>query len=229
MNMNNLVKHYDQLTPEERFRLILAAGGRGDEAERDRLTKAGKHVTLTMQDHAPYAHAFDELALLTYIELQEEAARYAEAFVREGDASDLSDENDEGAEEIQDEEEPETLANEAVTEDEASELTAQQRMMDLVLASGYMLRTKTEGWKLFCERLNVPPFLLWKVLPGFDRLERYLAIAEKVAFYPEGFLRWMNRVRPEEEPELTEVPVTAEGLADAAETMYRERAKWWEG
>jgi hypothetical protein len=39
MNANALVKNYGRLAPEERFRLILAARGRGDEAESDRLAK----------------------------------------------------------------------------------------------------------------------------------------------------------------------------------------------
>src|SRR5262245_39764486 len=37
MNVNSVVNRYKNLTPEERFRLILAASGRGDESERDRL------------------------------------------------------------------------------------------------------------------------------------------------------------------------------------------------
>lgn len=34
MNANAVAKHYAILTAEERFRLILAASGRGDAAER---------------------------------------------------------------------------------------------------------------------------------------------------------------------------------------------------
>lgn len=75
MNVNALARNYGRLTAEERFRLILAAGGRGDEAERDRLAQAGGRLTLSVPDHAPYGHAFEELVLLTYIELLEEAAR----------------------------------------------------------------------------------------------------------------------------------------------------------
>src|SRR5262249_54167319 len=105
MNANTVARHYDRLTPEERFRLILAAGARGDDAERDRLAKARGRITLSMQDYAPYAHAFDELALLVYIELLEEAARYFDASIREDDASDLFGGDDEGdEEEIKDDE-----------------------------------------------------------------------------------------------------------------------------
>ena len=38
MTINTLARHYDRLGAEERFRLILAAGARGDEAEQDRLS-----------------------------------------------------------------------------------------------------------------------------------------------------------------------------------------------
>src|SRR5690348_15556891 len=79
MNSNAVARHYGTLTPEERFRLILAASGRGDEAERDRLVNAGERVALAMPDHAPFALAFYEVALLTYIELMDAAGFYAEA------------------------------------------------------------------------------------------------------------------------------------------------------
>jgi len=62
-----LVKNYKSLTPKERFQLILAASGRGDEAERDRLVRAGDRIHLSMQDHAPYADAFNELAMLIMV------------------------------------------------------------------------------------------------------------------------------------------------------------------
>jgi hypothetical protein len=89
MNANAVVKNYGSLTPEERFRLILAASGRGDEAERDRLARAGRRITLSMPDHSPYGHAFQELALLTFVELLEDAARYHDANERSSDALDF--------------------------------------------------------------------------------------------------------------------------------------------
>ena len=92
-----------------------------------------------------------------------------------------------------------------------------------------MLRTKANGWKLFCERLNVPPFLLWEAFPGFDRVQRALARTEKAAFVPEGFLRWLNHVRPKGEPALTAVPLTVEGVAAANEEAFRKRVEWWGG
>ena len=76
MKAKPLTQHYPYLTPEDRFRLILAASGRGDEVERDRLIRAGKHITVSRQDHAPYACAFQEVSRLTFLQVIEEVARY---------------------------------------------------------------------------------------------------------------------------------------------------------
>jgi hypothetical protein len=99
----------------------------------------------------------------------------------------------------------------------------------LALGHGYVLKTKTDGWKLFCERMNVPPFAAWKHLPGYERLQRALKLAEEVAFVPEGFLRYLDAIRSAGEPELTEVPLTVERVAAAAEDMFRQRVTWWGG
>jgi hypothetical protein len=77
--------------------------------------------------------------------------------------------------------------------------------------------------------LNVPPFLAWQGLPGLNRLQRAVSLAESVAFAPEGFLRWLNRTRPQGCPELRDVPLTVEGIAAATESLFREQAAWWDG
>jgi hypothetical protein len=107
--------------------------------------------------------------------------------------------------------------------------------LDLALAYGFILRTKVDGWKLFCERLNVPPLLLWQVLPSFDWLRDSLTLREGsdsvpfAAFADEGFLRWLNANRPSGHPELTEVPLTVERVASANRDMFEQRVKWWGG
>src|SRR5262245_55026199 len=99
MNANALARHYASLTPEERFRLVLAARARGDEPERGRLVDAGELVKIAMSDHAPYGQAFLELALLTFIELLEAAAHYHDALDRADSASDVPGDHDEEEEE----------------------------------------------------------------------------------------------------------------------------------
>jgi hypothetical protein len=221
-----LAKNYKCLTPEERFRLILAASGRGDEAERNQLVRTGDRIHLSMQDHAPYADAFNELEMLMFIELLEEAALYHDAFER------CQQDELEGSEEAEGKRDSDGEADANAGEDHAAtdpDYSTLDRYFDLFLASGYELRAEVEGWKLFCEKLNIPPFLLWQELPGFDRLQRALALAEKAAFTTEGFLKWLNRIRPTGEPALTEIPLTAESVAKATAQAFRQRVEWWGG
>jgi hypothetical protein len=226
MNANAVAKHYDKLTPEERSRLLAAAGGRGDEAERDRLVNAGQRIPLSIQDHAPYVYALYEMDLLTFIELLDEAAKYRAACTR---WIELTEDEPRAAEAA---EEDEGAPDEPGTDDTGradGERTLEERLLGLYLAQGCILKTKADGWKLFCERWGIPPFALWECLPGFEDLRQTLAQAEKAAFVPEGFLRWLNAVRPAGQQELTEVPLTAERLADATEKVFRERVAWWGG
>ena len=102
-------------------------------------------------------------------------------------------------------------------------------MLELAYAAGFLLRTKADGWKLFCERMTLSPFALWEYLPGFARLQRALTLAEKASFVPEGFLRYLNTIRPAGRPELTEGPLTVEGLADATAKLFQDRVAWWGG
>lgn len=220
MNTNAVAKNYAQLTPEERFRLILAASGRGDDVERDRLARTAQRITLSMPDHSSHAHAFRELAMLTYIELLHDAHCYAVTFVARGDRS-------EGKEAKK--------RPQRKTAKTARLKKSDWTGLDLTLAYGYVLRTKLAGWKLFCERLNIPPLLVWQALPGFDWLLDTMALTEGTeslpgaAFVAEGFLRWLNAHRPAEHPEMTQVPLTAEGIASANQAILNERVKWWGG
>jgi hypothetical protein len=213
-----LAEKYDCLTTEERFRLIMAAFGRGDMAEQDRLIRAGSRISCSMPDSAPYSYAFNTLAPHVFIDLLEEAARYYDAFRR------LEDVEREGG---GDEADLESV--EGPKDDRDGNRPVRNRYMDLALASGYVLKAKAEGWKLFCERWNIPPFLLWEKLPGFDRLQRALELAEKAAFVHKGFLRWLNRIQSAGEPEVTEIFMTAEGEAEAHEKAFQQLVQWWSG
>ncbi len=130
-----LAKNYKCLTPEERFRLILAASGRGDEAERDRLGHAGEKITLSMPDHAPYAHAFNDLSLLTFIELLEEAASYQEGFAIAGNTRDTVD-IDEAEEEESDDtgEETDAQGDEASVQEDPRKEPVCMRALDIAFA-----------------------------------------------------------------------------------------------
>jgi hypothetical protein len=230
VNTKALAKLYDRLTPSERLPLILAARERGDDAEAERLADAAGRITLSMSDHAPYAHAFDELATLVLLELLDDAGAYFDAFHHALEARDLFDEeglDDGDAEEGGDETDTEADARPAA--DAAGGPSISERQMDAALAFGFVLRVKADGWKLFCERRNIPPLAPWKCLPGFDRLQRILTLADQDAFAPEAFVGWLNRIRRAGAPECTHCPWTAEGMADALERLFRKRLDWWGG
>jgi hypothetical protein len=226
MNAAAVARHYGLLTPEERFRLLLAAGARGDDAEQDRLVSAARRITFAAPDHSPYGHAFEEVLLLIFIELLEEAARYLDALASADDALDtLADEA--GAE--QDDDEPDAEADRGPAAGAGGGRRVQDRYLELADAAGYVLRTKVRAWERFCERLNAAPFLVWEGMPGFDRLQRALRLAERSAFDAAAMVRWLNAVRPEGEPEVTDLALTVERLADATERLFRERVEWWGG
>jgi hypothetical protein len=150
MNTVNLARNYAVLTPEERFRLIVAAGGRGDDAEQSRLCQAGKSISLRMPDYSPWSHAFEELTMVVLLELLDDVARHHEAFERWCDAC----HGDEGE-----------------SKGGGSQDAMIGRMWDLYRVQGFILKSKIAGWKLFCRGLSLPPFTPWQCLPGFARLE----------------------------------------------------------
>jgi hypothetical protein len=203
MNANGMAKHYDKLTGEERFRLIVAAEDRGDEAEIDRLVNAAARIHYSFPDCAPFFETANVLAMVTFAELTEEAAKCADAWEH------WSDRGLEVDEELF---------------EEVSEPSG-DRLLDLYKAECYLLATKATAWKLFCERHGIPPYRVWQMLSGFERLDRELKLAEGRAFTLTGMLQWMNRIRAERkpgEPETTEANIgaTVENCAKELERLH---------
>lgn len=221
MTDQSLQRHYAELSGEERFRLILAASGRGDAVEKERLSKSGRTISLVSQDHAPASFAFNSLSLVTYIELLDAAGFYREVMTMEEHEEDWAFEKRKGKHQIEEED------DEYVPLDIAG-LKPEKRTLGMTLAAGCILREKAKGWVLFCERIGVPPYLLWNGLPGYDRLKRDIEIAETFAFSREALLRWCNRKGEPGEKKIKQV-ISAETCADEAEVMYREQVEWWGG
>jgi len=237
MTINALARHYDRLGAEERFRLILAAGARGDEAEQGRLCQTAPLITLRFSHHAPWAFAFHQLATLVYVEILEEVARHHDAFERWCDAADdqeREDDADEGDTGKSEEDAPADPASVAAAAEVKRKGPFWERMLQLYYAQGFMLKTKITGWKLFCERLTLPPFELWKLLPGFDRLQSAIDLLEgngpPPAFEPEGMVRWLNSIRSEGKPEATLDALLSPGRsANDLEIAFRRHVEWWGG
>jgi hypothetical protein len=84
--------------------------------------------------------------------------------------------------------------------------------------------------------LSIPPFALWQLLPGYDRLRRALDVLEEnqfragPAFRPEGMLRWLSSIRPPGEPAPSlDTLISPERFAEDLDRAFRERVAWWGG
>ena len=235
MNTKSLANHYAQLTPDELFRLIMAANSRGDPAERDRLAEAGQRITLSMPAHSPYARAFGELSFMTYIELLDEAAEYLDSHERAVRAVDTRmPKRKKTARRTKtitpDQEEP-AAEN---SEDDAEKPTRLAQSYELVNAIGFFFKLNLRGWTLFCARWNAGLTDLWDHgnYPGLDRLKIAWALVQAGFAYrtPADAVCWLNTVRPADDPELTEANImTAEWVADRHDAEFHERVRWWGG
>lgn len=213
MTTNPLTKNYKYLTPEERFRLILAATGRGDDAEADRLARTGGRLRLSMFDHSPFAHAFQQLHLMTFLELLEESNGYIESLARARVAGLESDEQADksGARES-------TSKNADIRK---------EKLLAGAMAAGFLLRSKIDGWTRFCEQMQIDPFRQWEYLPGYGRLKSAIDLAEEFAFTTGAFLDWLNSLRSTQAQGLT--GVSAEEVAAEYEKAFRCSVKQWGG
>jgi hypothetical protein len=77
MSKSGLHRHYDRLTPEERFRLDVLAMARGDAAESQRLVNSCPRFSYTMNERgfAGRWQGATEISLRVYIPLGEQLAK----------------------------------------------------------------------------------------------------------------------------------------------------------
>ena len=75
MTAKRVVRLYDRLSSEERFRLMLAALERDDQREHDRLSGSSRRILVEIPDILPRVHAFNVVALEVLLELIEDARR----------------------------------------------------------------------------------------------------------------------------------------------------------
>jgi hypothetical protein len=89
MSAKTIANTYDRLSRDEKFRLVLAGWGRGDNAEVGSLVRTAPRFRIT--DIAPHMMAFKTLAFLTYIELLDLAANCEAACLAAGAVSENDD------------------------------------------------------------------------------------------------------------------------------------------
>ena len=97
-----------------------------------------------------------------------------------------------------------------------------------------MLKVKFDGWRLFCEGLQVSPWLMWEqpALPGFHRITSAVVLANCGNAFPSAteMARWMDEVQPLEVGKRTAANVkTPAGIAADLDAEFRERVRFWGG
>jgi hypothetical protein len=224
MRKYDLHKLYGRLTVQERFDLFAAAYFRGDRREMQRLRNAGPRWRVPGQEPDPlwllrkvvsrmvneiaeyclevFAGASVTETCVAGVEpaagkLDQMGAAYAEAAPAHG-------------------------AGEAVL-DGQDEIDPDQ-LRDWGLASGYLLKTWTEGWKLFCERRGIAPFMNGE---DYERVERALELNEVIASQPSDLLRvYSRRTKGQSEPIVVESPEEAGTGFEQALQVFEA---WWGG
>jgi hypothetical protein len=210
MKADGLAKHYGSLTPEERLPLIMAAAGRKDDAEWERLVSSAPTVTWILRHHFGLSQAFGEVSDIHYMELLSSAAGYLELMWLSETLEPEDEEPEEKAETPEDDEEV----------DDGEPESKQEFFQDGAMYLGYLVKAKLAGWRLFCAEQRVDPEVVWSHLPGYSLVQRAARMAEDLAFTAEGAARF--RERKGYSP-----PLTGEEVAAALKELLREQAARW--
>jgi hypothetical protein len=162
MNTNALAKLYDRLTPRERLSLIVAASGRGDEAERGRLMRTAPTSLYRLPDYHGLADALSDAALMHQLKVLDLVALFLQASASEEQSVPLAD-REQG-----------------------------ERWTRIVRLAAYLITARVDAWRRLCGELGIDPEVLLEDLPGYTTVEGSEQAARALAFTAEevaAFLR----------------------------------------
>jgi hypothetical protein len=207
MNSNFLAKHYNGFTPHERLSLIMAAEERGDETERNRLEQTAPWVMCHASHHFRLTLALHLISNQHYMELLSLAAQYLQAILAPwDDGAEWQERYEENADDF------------ASDEPVFFGLTR-----DLPFMFGFTIKTLLAGWRLFCEKLQIPPDAPWESLPGYETVRQAEKLTESFA-YPEkacavAFLRHYASAGDESPIKVKEAEQVAAGLERSLQAL----------
>jgi hypothetical protein len=194
MNTKGLAKMYDQLTPEERLPLILAASIRGDEAEKKRLARSAPTNLFRLPDYHALGEGILLLSLFHTIELLDLVTSYWRA----GFA--LFDNR--------------LLPNGKESKARGERLLGELRML------AYLFTVEADAWKRLCAEMNMDAEFLLKDVPGYPTVARLEETIRITAFTPEeatAFLRKAGDETAQADTVDTELAMMHEFLNSRAE------------
>jgi hypothetical protein len=142
MNTTNLVRQYDALTPWERLPLIVAAAGRGDEVEENRLAQAAPRVDFGIANCWGLVQGLDLLARNYLLVQLDRAVIYWRV--------------------------TNLLDKEPLFRQTRKAKQREERLWRWVETLAYRIVVQADAWKLFCRQLQIDPDVPLKDLPGHE-------------------------------------------------------------
>jgi hypothetical protein len=208
MNSNGLARHYDCLSPWERLPLLVSAAARGDELERDRLSRSAPELCFCVPHFWGLVEGFNSLAMHYMLRQLDLAAIYerVERFL----------------------EQEAMLGNK-----EAPPLEGPPSKTLQTLAHRFVVRA--DAWTLLCAELHIAPNVLLRELPGYDTVQAMEKIAREVACTAEQAIAYLRQGREAKEPATGAGPseggefriATAEDEARCMREFLEERLEAW--
>jgi hypothetical protein len=155
MNPATLARHYDALTAWERLPLLIAAEARADEVESDRLTRSAPKQVWQAPDYWSLLEGLEGLAKL-YLLYQLDGATFFWQLL--------------GALE----------QGERFHDD--SNRQREDQLWKMIKLVAHKIVVRADGWKLFCQELQVDGEFLLQQLPGSANLTHTEQRARLLAF-----------------------------------------------
>jgi hypothetical protein len=166
MNLEQLARHYDKLTPQERIPLIVAAAARDDEVEQARLAGSARRADYRVPDYWPFARGLFDLVQFYLLKQMDLAAAYWRTVA--------------------------VLQRAAGACDGPSPAASREELLRDLRFAAYRSLVLAEAWHIFCAEWQLDPKALPILLPGYENLELLLKLAEPIAFTTEEALNYLR-------------------------------------
>jgi hypothetical protein len=159
MNTTSLIRQYDALTPWERLPLIVAAAGRGDDVEENRLAQTAPRVDFRVANCWGLVQGLELLARHYLLVQLDRAVIYWRVM--------------------------NLLDKETLFGQTRKAKQREERLWRALETLAYRIVVQADGWKLFCRQMQIDPEVPLKYLPGHEAVSHVETLARNLACTPE--------------------------------------------
>jgi hypothetical protein len=196
MNTTSLVRQYDALTPWERLPLIVAAAGRGDKVEENRLAQTAPRVDFRIANCWGLVQGLDLLARHYLLVQLDRAVIYWRVM--------------------------NLLDKEPLFGQTRKAKQREERLWRGVETLAYRIVVQADAWKLFCRQLQIHPDVPLKDLPGHEAVSHVEKLARNLACtHEEACTRLRDALACDQSSVANAPPDTSAFHHDTAEEVAR--------